>query len=101
MSVKFPQADLPRGLSGGRDAWDNDGAAGQILRADYFTQVAPVDVRVHWAQLQVPAAGAVSGTQLKAWNGSAWVTGTLKRWDGSAWAAAALKRWDGAVWVSA
>lgn len=101
MSVKFPQFDLPRGVSGASDLWDDDGAAGQILRADYFTQVAPVDVRVHWAQLQVPAAGAVSGTQLEAWTGSAWVTGTLKRWNGSSWEAAALKRWNGSGWVTA
>jgi hypothetical protein len=60
-----------------------------------------IGVRVHWAQLQVPAAGAVTGTQIKAWNGSSWVTGALKRWNGSAWEDAALKRWDGAVWVSA
>lgn len=76
MSVKFPQADLPRGLSGGRDAWDN-GPAGALLAADYFDQVT-----------------------IKAWNGSAWVTGTLKRWNGSAWVAAALKRWNGSAWVT-
>lgn len=99
MAVKLPQIDLPRGVGGGSDLWDDDGAAGTILRADFFPE--SIEVRVHFAQLQVPAAGAVSGTQLKAWNGSAWVTGTLKRWNGSAWEAAALKRWNGSAWVTA
>ena len=62
---------------------------------------ANISVRVTWAEFEVPAAAAVTGSQLKAWNGSDWVLGALKRWNGSAWEAAALKRWDGAVWVSA
>lgn len=37
MSVPLPQADLPRGLSGGSDTWDN-GLAGAILLADYFDE---------------------------------------------------------------
>lgn len=36
MKVPFPQIDLPRGISGGRDAWD-DVQAGVLLNADFFT----------------------------------------------------------------
>jgi hypothetical protein len=59
----------------------------------------PLNARVTWAEIEVPAAATPVGA-IKAWNGSAWVTGTLKRWDGSAWVAAALKRWNGSAWVT-
>ena len=98
MAIDYPQFELPRGLSGGADLWDDDGAAGQLLRADYFTKL---NARVFWAEIEVPAAAAPAGTQIKAWNGAAWVTGALKRWNGSAWEAAALKRWNGSAWISA
>ena len=41
MAIDYPQFELPRGLSGGADLWDDDGAAAQILLADYFTQAPP------------------------------------------------------------
>lgn len=102
MSAKSPQHDLRCGLSGGADAFD-DGAAGELLSKDYFGPLeAPAfNVRVSWVHLAVPAAPAVAGTTLQAWNGSAWVPGTLKRWNGSAWVLAALKRWNGSAWISA
>ena len=98
MALKFPQADLPRGLSGGSDVWDSD--AGAILGEEYFDPVV-ISVRVTWAEFKVPAAGTPAGSILKAWNGSAWVPGALKRWDGAAWVPAALKRWNGSAWVTA
>jgi hypothetical protein len=71
---------------------------GAVFDAALFDE-GKIGVRVHWAQLEVPAAGTPAGA-IKAWNGSAWVIGTLKRWDGSAWVAAALKRWNGSAWVT-
>lgn len=59
-----------------------------------------IEVRVHFAQLQVLAAGTPAGTTLKAWNGSVWQSGALKRWNGSAWEAATLKRWNGSAWIT-
>ena len=61
MAIDYPQFELPRGLSGGADLWDDDGAAGQILRADFFTQA--FNARVSWAEIEIPAAsGAVAKT---------------------------------------
>ena len=82
MAIPFPQTEVPRDLSGGADAWD-DGLAGQILSADYFT--------VSQTQTQ---------SYIKYWNGSAWVLKPLKKWNGSAWVPALLKRWNGASWVN-
>ena len=46
------------------------------------------------------AAAGGGGTNLKVWDGSAWVTGKpVKVWNGSAWVTKPLKRWDGAAWV--
>lgn len=39
MAVTFPQADLPRGVGGGRDVWDSE--AGALLSEDYFEASAP------------------------------------------------------------
>lgn len=39
MAVTFPQADLPRGVGGGRDVWDSE--AGPLLSEDYFEASAP------------------------------------------------------------
>lgn len=108
MAIDYPQFELPRGLSGGADLWDDDGAAGQILRADYFTQAptpktlatslgaavalarnataslgsvvradrtvgaavdasvaVPLNARVTWAEMEIPAAsGAVAKTAI-------------------------------------
>lgn len=98
MAVPFPQADLPKGISGGSDLWDSE--AGVLLAEDYFDAAPAIDAKVSWIQLEVPAASGATGTQLKYWNGSAWVASTLKRWNGSAWVDAALKRWNGSAWVS-
>lgn len=76
---------------GARSGWFYEGG---------LTAPASVEVRVHFAQLQVPAAGTPAGTTLKAWNGSAWQSGALKRWNGSAWEAATLKRWNGSAWIT-
>lgn len=42
---------------------------------------------------------SVTGTIIKAWNGSVWLEGILKRWDGLIWTPATLLRWNGANWV--
>lgn len=101
MSIKWPQADLPRRISGGAETWD-EGPAGALLSSEFFgpLEAPPFNVRVSWVQLEIPAAAPAGGTQIKAWNGSAWVVGTLKRWNGSAWVAATLKRWNGSAWIA-
>lgn len=40
MAVKQPQRDLPRGVRGGSDVWDQEFAGG-LLTADYFESAAP------------------------------------------------------------
>ena len=66
MAVSSPQSDSPRDLSGGADAWDQ-GVAGKILSSDFFDSASPTQ------------------TNLKVWNGSAWVLKPLKRWNGASW----------------
>lgn len=85
MAVRNPQFDLPHDISGGADLWD-DGLAGQLITADYFTSI--------------PTPPTASGSHLKAWTGSAWTLGELKRWDGTAWLGAQLQRWNGTSWIS-
>lgn len=81
MAVGFPNIDVPKSIGrGGAELFD----AEPIFDEDFFSAADP------------PA----SGTQIKAWNGSSWVTGTLMRWTGSAWQAETLKRWSGSAWVS-
>jgi hypothetical protein len=58
-----------------------------------------IEVRVHWAKLQVPEAAPVT-SKVKYWNGSAWVAKTTKRWNGSAWVTAVIKKWNGSAWVT-
>lgn len=80
MTVAQPQRDLPVGLRGGSDAWDQPQAS-VILDEDWFT---------------APTAGPT----LKYWAGSAWVLKPLKRWDGSAWVnSGVLRHWDGTQWI--
>lgn len=114
MAVKLPQADVPRGLSGGADRWD-DGPAGVILRGDFFdahvaqwrvywaeieAPAAPISAwRVYWAEVELPASASVGSQTLRAWDGASWVAGTLRRWDGAAWVAAPIRRWDGSAWL--
>lgn len=100
MSIKFPQADLPAGTTGGRDLWDSE--AGPILVDEFFGDLVepPFSARVAWVQFEIPYAAA-GGGGIQAWNGTAWVPGTLKRWNGSAWVAATLKRWNGSSWITA
>ena len=57
-----------------------------------------IEVRVHWAKLQVPEAAPVT-SKVKYWNGSAWVAKPMKRWNGSAWVTAVVKKWNGSAWV--
>ena len=66
MAISSPQSDSPRDLSGGADAWDQ-GVAGKILSSDFFDSASPTQ------------------TNLKVWNGSAWVLKPLKRWNGASW----------------
>jgi hypothetical protein len=96
MAATYPQADLPRGISGGADVWD-DGAAGGLLFVE-FIHAPSIDARVSWVQLEIPATGG--GAKLKYWTGAAWVAKPLKRWTGSAWVAATMKRWNGAAWAA-
>lgn len=85
MTIPSPQRDLPRSLSGGADVWDN-GLAGQLLSDDFFT--APV--------VEPPGTGSL----IKYWNGTAWVSKPLKRWNGTAWTVGTLKRWNGTAWIT-
>ena len=80
MTIKLAQTDLPTGLRGGADAWDQPQAS-VILDEDWFADN--------------------TGPKLKHWTGSAWAPKPLKRWDGSAWVnSGVLKRWDGGAWVT-
>ena len=78
MSIKDPQFDLPHGISGGADVWDNE-LAGFILTSDFFDLAAVI-------------------SRLKKWNGSSWEAVTLKNWNGSSWEIKPLKRWNGSSW---
>jgi len=60
---------------------------------------APIDARVSWVQLEIPAAPAGSSGTLKYWNGAAWVAKPLKYWTGAAWVQKPLKRWTGSAWA--
>lgn len=80
MGVPFPQSDLPSNVRGGSNVWDTD--ASVVISDDYF----PSSVQ--------------SGTTLKRWTGSAWVSKPLKRWNGTTWVPVVLKRWNGASWVA-
>lgn len=76
--VTFPNFDLPRSVSGASDTWDNN--AGAIISSDFF-EIATIE------------------SQIKRWNGSAWVNGTLKKWNGSVWQEITLKRFNGSIWI--
>lgn len=77
MGIKSPQFDSRHGGSGGSDRWD-DGLAGELLLVDFI---------------------GVGGTQLKYWDGGAWVSKPLKKWDGTNWVPVTLKRWNGSNWM--
>lgn len=66
--IKSPNLDLPVGITGGSDAFDDL----IILQDEFFAQ-------------------AVTGTILKRWNGSTWISVTIKRWSGSVWVDSVLK----------
>ena len=84
MTVTQPQRDLPAGLRGGADTWDQPQAS-VVLVDDWFD-----------------AAPPATGPSLKYWTGSAWAAKPLKQWDGSAFVnAGVLKRWNGGAWVAA
>ena len=76
--VTFPNFDLPRGVSGASDTWDDN--AGAIISSEFFEI-------------------AVTGSPIKRWNGSSWVDGALKKWNGSTWQEITLKRFNGSVWI--
>jgi hypothetical protein len=83
MPVEQAQTDLPRREflpgRGGAELFDGE----SIADGDFFATVVPP-----------------SGSQIRAWNGSSWVTGNLMRWTGSIWQAETLKRWNGSSWVN-
>lgn len=39
-------------------------------------------------------------SQVKIWNGAAWVLKNLYRWNGAAWVSTKLKRWNGTTWIT-
>ena len=84
-NVGLPNADLPRkkflNFSGGSDLGD----AEWLIDADFFS---------------VASEPPATGTQIKAFNGSSWITGTLKRWTGTEWKAETLQQWNGTAWVT-
>ena len=45
MAVRNPQFDLPQGVSGGSDLWD-EGLAGVLLTADYFETISVVSYTI-------------------------------------------------------
>lgn len=82
MTIKGAETDLPFGLRGGSDTWDQSQAS-VVLDSDWFVE---------------PAAG---GPAVKYWVGSAWGLKPLKHWDGFAWVhTGTLKRWSGGAWVA-
>ncbi len=42
---------------------------------------------------------AVAGGEIKAWNGSAFVSKPVKYWTGAAWVTKPIKRWNGSTWL--
>ena len=78
MNVPFPNADLPRGVGGGRELLD----AEFLVDDDIFSDPPP----------------SGPGTVFNVWNGAAWVQSTLQRWTGAAWEAVTIKRWTGSAW---
>ena len=78
MSLKNPQTELPRGLSGASDTWDND-LAGFILTSEFFD-----------------LANVIS--RLKKWNSISWEPISLRNWNGVSWEIKPLKRWNGTTW---
>jgi hypothetical protein len=79
MADALPQVDLPRGITGASDLWDN-GAAGAVLSAGYFGSPTPA-------------------SPLRVWTGTAWVPATLRAWDGSAWVVRPVRHWTGSGWA--
>lgn len=80
MAVPSPQFDLPIGLRGGSDMWDEP-QADAVLRRDWFSPD--------------------GGPGLSRWNSSAWDVEPLKHWNGVAFDHyGVLKHWDGAQWVA-
>lgn len=76
--ITEPQRDLPSGIRGGSDIFDDL----LILQSEFFTSDTTV-------------AG-----NLKRWNGSSWVNADLRRWNGAAWEVVQLKRYNGTAWVN-
>lgn len=75
--IKEPQRDLPSGISGGSDLFDDL----PILQSEYFNIVS-------------------TSSGIKFWNGSAWTTVNIRRWNGTSWEISVVKRWDGSQWVT-
>ena len=64
------------------------------LKTDYNNQNSPSTFYSVGSE-ETPSSG---GSQIKVWNGSAWVLKPLKRWNGTAWVDTLLKRWNGSSW---
>lgn len=81
MAVGFANIDILASIGrGGAELFD----AEQIFDEDFFPTAGPPP----------------SGSQIKAYNGSSWVTGTLMRWTGTVWQAETLRQWNGTAWVT-
>lgn len=70
--------------NGAAEVWFNPGAAGDIVRDEFFG---------------VPPAPIGAGL-IKVWTGAAWVEKPVKYWTGSAWVTKPVKFWTGAAFVS-
>jgi hypothetical protein len=79
-ALNFPQTELPRGINGASDLFDES----PVLKDEFFTAAPPPS----------------GGSQIRVWTGSAWELKPLLRWNGSAWVAATLNRWNGSAWVA-
>jgi len=74
MSVRDPQRDLPAGLRGGADAWDN-GPAGVILRTEFFR---PSGVAPAFTLQQGDLTAHETGTASLTWQATGLPAPTIK-----------------------
>lgn len=87
----FAETAAPAPVYGTHGQWDKT-----LLLDGWYGEYAGIK---GWYAVDFLTPAAPGGMVLKAWNGSAWVTGALKRWNGASWVAATLKRWNGSSWV--
>jgi hypothetical protein len=80
MAIQDPQFDIPYGISGAADIWD-EGIVGFILTSEFFPEA------------------ITTGGVLRYWNGASWVNKPLKYWNGSSWVTKSIKSWNGTAWI--